>query len=400
MFGLTIIRKAMRVLALDTTTRGGSVALVEDDRIVDERRGQAARTHGERLPGELLALLGDHSIRVSDVDLFAVAAGPGSFTGLRIGIATIQGLALVHRRRVATVSALEALAQLAGRDQDGGRLVGVWIDAGRGDVFSALYRVTSARRFDGDRLSEVEAPAVGNPSATLTRWARMIGESEISVTGDGAVRYADVIARHCSTARILEPPVLAGAIGLMATRLARAGATQDPAGLRPLYVRRPDAEQDRDLAGFSIEPLSSPADLDAVLAIEAESFMSPWTREMYLAELDNAGVSFCYLARDTSRRVLGFCSFWRLLDELHINNLAVAPAHRRRGVATALLRFVLKEGRRLGARRATLEVRRSNDPARRLYDRLGFSTAGVRHAYYSNPVEDALVLLHEDLEHL
>jgi ribosomal-protein-alanine N-acetyltransferase len=147
-----------------------------------------------------------------------------------------------------------------------------------------------------------------------------------------------------------------------------------------------------------IEPLSTPSDLDAVLAIEAESFSSPWTREMYLAELENVGVSFCYLARADSGDILGFCSFWRVLDELHINNLAVAPPYRRRGIGTGLLTHVLNEGAKLGAHRATLEVRRSNDVARHLYERLGFATAGVRRAYYTNPVEDALVLWREHLE--
>ena len=145
-------------------------------------------------------------------------------------------------------------------------------------------------------------------------------------------------------------------------------------------------------SAITIEPLASASDLDAVLEVEAESFASPWTREMYLAELEHVGVSFCYLARDESDRVLGFCSFWRVLDELHINNLAVRGDHRRQGIATALLTAVLDEGARLGIRRATLEVRRSNEAARCLYERLGFAGAGVRYAYYTNPVEDALVL--------
>src|SRR5438093_6676 len=111
---------------------------------------------------------------------------------------------------------------------------------------------------------------------------------------------------------------------------------------------------------MTIEPLVTAGDLDEVLAIEREAFTSPWTREMYIAELGNVGVSFCYLARDESRKALGFCSFWRVLDELHVNNLAVACAYRRHGIGTALLTFVLNEGARLGAHRATLEVRRSN----------------------------------------
>ena len=149
------------------------------------------------------------------------------------------------------------------------------------------------------------------------------------------------------------------------------------------------------MSRFVIEQLSSTADLDAVLAIEAASFTNPWTREMYLIELDNVGVSFCYLARDAAGVIVGFCSVWRVMDELHINNLAVNPTHRRQGIGTALLTFVLGEGEKFGARRATLEVRPSNEAARLLYARHGFAAAGVRRAYYTNPIEDALVLWRE-----
>ena len=152
------------------------------------------------------------------------------------------------------------------------------------------------------------------------------------------------------------------------------------------------------MANWIIEPVSSPSDLDDVLAIEEASFTNPWTREMYLAELENDRVSYCYLAKGVDRRVVGFCSFWRVVDELHINNLAVMPEDRRAGVATALLQHVLREGARLGAVRATLEVRRSNEPARGLYERFGFNLAGIRRAYYTKPVEDAIVLWREGLD--
>jgi ribosomal-protein-alanine N-acetyltransferase len=151
------------------------------------------------------------------------------------------------------------------------------------------------------------------------------------------------------------------------------------------------------VTAWSIEPVTSPDQIDAVLAIEQASFTNPWTRVMYLAELENTGVSFCFTAKDAAGRVVGFCSFWRVLDELHINNLAVLPEVRRAGVATALLTYVLDYGAGLGARRATLEVRRSNEAARLLYERFGFTVAGVRHGYYTKPVEDALVLWRENL---
>jgi ribosomal-protein-alanine N-acetyltransferase len=145
-----------------------------------------------------------------------------------------------------------------------------------------------------------------------------------------------------------------------------------------------------------VEPLTA-ADVDDVLALEEAAFTNPWTRAMYLAELDNVGVSYCFLARTANRQAVGFCSFWRVLDELHINNLAVLPDVRRTGIGSRLLAFVLQKGVELGAQRATLEVRRSNEAARLLYDRFGFSVAGVRVNYYSKPVEDALVLWREGL---
>jgi ribosomal-protein-alanine N-acetyltransferase len=148
---------------------------------------------------------------------------------------------------------------------------------------------------------------------------------------------------------------------------------------------------------WHIEPLTSIEQIDDVLAVEQASFTNPWTREMYVSELANQGVSFCFVARNTAQEVIGFCSFWRVLDELHINNLAVLPEYRRHGVGSALLTRALAEGAALGARRATLEVRRSNDAARLLYERFGFTIAGGRRGYYTNPVEDALILWKDGL---
>ena len=145
-----------------------------------------------------------------------------------------------------------------------------------------------------------------------------------------------------------------------------------------------------------IEPVRSAADLDAVLLIEAASFTNPWTREMYVTELENTGVSHCWLARESvGGAPVAFCSFWRILEEIHINNLAVAPGRRRQGIASALLTHVLAESAKAGATRATLEVRPSNEVALKLYERFGFSVAGVRKGYYTNPAEDAYVLWRE-----
>jgi tRNA threonylcarbamoyladenosine biosynthesis protein TsaB len=238
----------MLVLALDTTTRAGSVAIVEDDRIVDERGGDATRTHAERLPGELVALVDAHGLSMANVDLFAIASGPGSFTGLRIGIATMQGLALVSGRRVVGVPALEGLAQVASRDAAADAYVAAWMDAHRRDVFAALYRVTAAPLFDPDRLVEVEAPTVGEPSTTLARWNDRLEMRAATFIGDGAMLYEEAIGRDAPGRRVMPPPLLAGAIGRLAVHRARRGEAVGPSAVRPLYVRRPDAEVAREKA--------------------------------------------------------------------------------------------------------------------------------------------------------
>jgi ribosomal-protein-alanine N-acetyltransferase len=147
---------------------------------------------------------------------------------------------------------------------------------------------------------------------------------------------------------------------------------------------------------YWIEPLADDTDLEGVLEVEAESFTNPWTRDMYSWELQNRAVCHIFIVRTEDCRVAGFCAFWLVFDEIHINNLALRPQFRAQGIGTALLHHVLAEARVLGARRATLEVRASNDAARRLYERLGFYIAGTRRSYYTHPVEDALILWRDE----
>jgi len=146
------------------------------------------------------------------------------------------------------------------------------------------------------------------------------------------------------------------------------------------------------LNSFTIEPLVGEEDLKGVLEVESESFANPWTREMYDSELRNPDVCHIYVARISGCQVAGFCAFWLVVDQMHVNNLAVRPSYRGRGLGSALISHALMEAFRSGAQFSILEVRRSNAEARKLYERFGFKVVGTRLAYYKNPIEDALVL--------
>lgn len=129
---------------------------------------------------------------------------------------------------------------------------------------------------------------------------------------------------------------------------------------------------------WTIDRTLAERDLDAIVAIERASFTNPWTREMYLRELQNPDVSFLYVLRVPEKGIVAFCSFWLVLDEVHINNLAVLREFQGQGLGTAILEHAIEAAAKRGANRATLEVRRSNAPARRLYERLGFRTVEER----------------------
>ena len=227
----------MVVLALDTTTRQGSAAVTRDGVLLGTFRGDPSVTHGERLPGDLARLLAAHSLRVADVDLFAVAAGPGSFTGLRIGIATQQGLALANNRPLVGVSALDAINHAIRSTGDADQTdveVAAWIDAQRGQVFAARYR--------GDAL--IEGPLVDTPAMvlqTLPAYGRR------TFAGDGALAYESVIRASFPHASICPTvPLLSPSVAQLAEEYVQQHGPMPPDALRPIYVRRSDAELARD----------------------------------------------------------------------------------------------------------------------------------------------------------
>jgi tRNA threonylcarbamoyladenosine biosynthesis protein TsaB len=229
------------ILALDTTTRAGSVAVLRDDEILSEISGDASLTHGQRLPADLGRALEAAGLALADVGRLAVVAGPGSFTGLRVGIAAIQGLALSRGLTVAPVSALEAIGRHTRRNSSRDALVAPWIDAQRGEVFAILY--------DGNVERPLVPPSSAHPQATLDLWTDVLGSRPIVFAGDGAVRYKETIVRTLgSRAVVLEPaPALAAEAARIAARHPERAVA--PHAIVPIYVRRPDAELARGRSG-------------------------------------------------------------------------------------------------------------------------------------------------------
>jgi tRNA threonylcarbamoyladenosine biosynthesis protein TsaB len=263
----------MVILALDTTTRGGSVALWRDG-LVDERAGDAMRTHVERLPGELAEILRAHGLALSDVDLYAVASGPGSFTGMRVGIATMQAMALVHGRLVVAISALDVLLRIAAERSDR-PLVAAWMEAYRGEVFATLASVTrgaptaaapgtaapegavpevaAPEVTAGPHLTIVEGAVAGRPADLAAAWASRLragtpdvdNGAQLAIAGDAVSSTVDALRDGFGAgALLIESPRLAGTLAAMAADAPDRAVR--PHAVVPVYVRRPDAVVGRE----------------------------------------------------------------------------------------------------------------------------------------------------------
>jgi len=194
-----------------------------------------------QLPGALRELLDLSAVALEEIDAFAVATGPGSFTGLRIGISTMQGLAFGQGKPLIGMSGLTALRAVASPAFLGSRIA-TWVDAWRGDVYAALFE-------DGREVGE---PVVAKPADLLDDLER--GKpapytNDITFIGDGAETYRElIVSRLGHAARLADPtvPLLAAVIAMLATIEYKNGHRPPPHAIRPMYVRRPDAELARN----------------------------------------------------------------------------------------------------------------------------------------------------------
>ncbi len=205
----------MLTLAVDTAAETGSIALADGDRVLEMFRLEAPGGFGQALFGELEALLTRCGVRLADVELYAAASGPGSFTGVRIGLAAVKGLAEVAGKPAVGISNLEALAQFGT-----GELRAPVMDARRGEVFAALYDAAGAEIIPASVLK-------------LAAFVEMVGDRAVEyiTTGFDLQRPATVAT-----------PELAGMIARLAMARRLAGAVCDPASMEANYVRRSDAE--------------------------------------------------------------------------------------------------------------------------------------------------------------
>lgn len=223
----------MRIIAIDSATSCGGIAILEDDRILASLVLNVIKTHSERLLKNIDFLIGECGLNIMDMDGVAVSVGPGSFTGIRIGMACAKGLAYSTGKPLVGVSLLEALAL---RNAEGGILICPVLDARRNEIFGAAYKRDEETR----KMTEI-LPGRAEP---LENFLKNINEKSL-FCGDGALKFREAIEKTLEEKAVFAPanrnlPSAVEIAMLGMERLSR-GERDDINALSPLYLRAHDA---------------------------------------------------------------------------------------------------------------------------------------------------------------
>ena len=358
-----------------------------------ERVEEAGHRHGALVLDQIAHVLAEMDVAPSELQAIGVGIGPGSFTGLRVGLATAKTLAWTLGIPLVGIATVDALR----------------VAAGAGD-----------RCDEPSRSSCRPAPATTTWRCRASRrgWCRPIARWRPSWTACRPWRStsrrsrADVLRGVPDLRR--RRPARGGPAGRERPRARPAGAARRAAGGRPPRRRghagaglRGAAARHRQRRGgtgvVARPPLTlvvSPMtvdDIGDVHDIERASFPVPWPAYAFRQELETNRLAR-YLVVRVGDETVAYAGIWLMVDEAHVTTFAVLPAWRRHGIGARLMLALMELAREVGASVATLEVRLSNVAARNLYQRFGFRPVGVRPRYYSDNGEDALIMTTEPLD--
>lgn len=381
----------MKILALDSSGIVASVAVVEDDTLLAEYTVNYKKTHSQTLLPMLDEIVKMTELDLESIDAIAVAAGPGSFTGLRIGSATAKGLGLALKKPLVAVPTVDALAYNL---YDAQGVICPIMDARRKQVYTGIYRFEEHQFVT---LKEQWAAPIEELLEELNHRGEMV-----TFLGDGVPVFRDLIAEKLQVPYSFAPAHVnkqrAAAVAALGSIYYKEGRTETAMEHVPEYLRVSQAERERAerestetgrCRGMILREMLVD-DLDQVMEIEQDLFHVPWTKEGFFTFLTRDDAMF--LVVEEKEKILGYCGLLMVLDEGDITNVAVRRDRQREGIGAFLMQSLIRLATEQDVTTIHLEVRVGNETAIRLYERMGFTRDGIRKAYYSDPVEDALLM--------
>ena len=227
----------MKILAIDTSTMLGGIAIMDESLLIAESRLNVKSTHSERLMTEIEHCLKQSGIKISDIDVFAVATGPGSFTGLRIGLSTVKGFSYATGKQIVSVPTLEALAWNFPYSR---YPVCTMLDARKKEVYAALFK------WEGENFTRLINETSAKPEEFARDALSVTRDERFIFAGEGAALYRDKIieamgekAIFASPEKTVPSPANVAVLGL---KKAKAGEFSEPISLIPMYIRKSEAE--------------------------------------------------------------------------------------------------------------------------------------------------------------
>ena len=401
-------RDARIVLALDTSTDMLCCAVGEvtdEIRLVAERDHLCRRHANEQLVSCALEALDEAGYTMEDVDEVVCGRGPGSFTGVRIGVACAKGISVGQSVPLYGTSTLDACAWHAWESGVRGTLA-VALDAMRSEIYPGIYELSDTgveRTFASETVLKADE--------CIALWAERSDVSDLIICGNALIKYRDRFEDAGLTNIVDEELWYPSGLGLLRATWTGTG---DPALVLPIYTRLSDAEENErkrlglkvpesasvtgvaeGLAGrhLQLRPMSV-NDLNQVAELEGETYAhaahEAWSLAMFEDELALPGRTW-WVAHDGAE-IVGFAGAVLAGDTLEILDVVVSPARRREHIASRLLRSVAYDGHVLGAVSLSLEVEEDNEAAQALYESLGLSVGGRRPNYYG-PGVAALIMV-------
>lgn len=393
----------MRVLAIDSSGLTATVAIVEDDQTIAEYTTNYKKTHSQTL----LPMI-DEMVRMVDADLkeidaIAVAGGPGSFTGLRIGSATAKGLGLALDKPLIHVPTVDAMAYSLYGCED---IICPIMDARRKQVYTGLYSFSHKKMEENDDGSLYDEPVfqvlrmqMAVPVEELIRHLNVY-RRRVVFLGDGVPVYKEMLAEGLKVPYSFAPSFMnrqrAAAVGALGIRYYEAGRYEAAAGFKPEYLRKSQAERERAEREKNAVPKVRRMTMEdgaAVAEMEHQLFPDAWSEKSILETLEQTN-TICLIA-EKAGRTAGYLLAYTAADEAEIARIAVVKELQRQGAARALLAELESVCGSEGIKKILLDVRSGNGAARALYTSTGFKEDGIRQRFYENPVEDAILMSRE-----
>lgn len=388
----------MRVLAIDSSGLTATVAVVEDTQTVAEYTINYKKTHSQTLLPMIDEVVKMTELDLNTIDAIAVAGGPGSFTGLRIGSATAKGLGFALNKPLIHVPTVDGLAYNVYGCED---IICPIMDARRNQVYTGIYTFSrKAGTKEGSNLVEPVfqvikmqmAVSIEELAERLNRYRR-----PVVFLGDGVPVYENILAEKLTVPYSFAPAYMnrqrAAVVGTLGIQYYKAGKFETAEEHRPDYLRVSQAERERAQREKEAEIIVRELKVEdsaAVAEMEQQIFSDPWS-EKSVMETVQQKQSVCFAA-EKAGHILGYLLVYHAADEAEIARIAVQKEARRQGAAGKLMQALEHYCEEHKMENLLLDVRESNEAARSFYTKNGFVEDGIRQGFYTNPSEDAVLM--------